>query len=153
MILTASRGNLRRGQHACLWRRFPLRANYVSPFFQNRGIRTVLLPFAHKTNPDWRPYLWAAHPWPIAIAFLLPVGVYAYLELSEPVRHTFLAITRCLRIGRATILSMIDYKRTLSVPFNSKEDEDSAYSQCHIRSSVSLGCSLPQRPYLKAQLY
>ncbi|KAF8584839.1 ABC1-domain-containing protein [Ramaria rubella] len=45
------------------------------------------------------------------------------------------AAKRCSILGRAVVLDAIDYKRTLSKTYNTHEEQQRAYSDCHLRSA------------------
>ncbi|KAK7687101.1 hypothetical protein QCA50_009602 [Cerrena zonata] len=79
-----------------------------------------------KVNP------WIA--WPTTIVVLVGAGVVAY-ETYQPFRHTVLAVVRCSRIGEAAVLGAFDYKKTLSKTYETEEEQEQAYSDCHRRSA------------------
>ena len=94
-------------------------------------------------------------PWKLYVACATVLGGTCYVtyENSRPFRHAVLAIVRCSRVAGedsfyvdrafafahgiqgAAINSAIDYKLTMVKKYNSAEEENEAYSECHTRSA------------------
>ncbi|KAI0785656.1 ABC1 family-domain-containing protein [Abortiporus biennis] len=89
------------------------------------------------TNIELKSSTRQVNPWiayPTTFILLAGAGFLAY-ENSQPFRHTVLAVVRCSRIAEAAVLGAIDYKKTLSIDYDSEEAKQEAYSECHRRSA------------------
>lgn len=72
--------------------------------------------------------------WIASLAFLSGASIIAY-DQYQPFRHSIHAIVRCSRVAGAVILGAVDYKRTFAVTYDSEQEKEDAYSQCHSRSA------------------
>jgi len=75
-------------------------------------------------------------PWHVCTTLVLTLGgAYTVYHAWEPIRYTVIAAKRCSILGYAVVLDAIDYKRVLSHSYISKEEEQKALSDCHLRSA------------------
>jgi len=108
------------------------------PYYRHRFRRRA----SQATNRPWIFY-------PTCVVLLGTAGFIGY-NISQPFRHTVLAVVRCSRVAGkyisghrlfpsplagAAIFSGFDYKATMVRTYDSVEHEAKAYSECHTRSA------------------
>ncbi|KAH6913980.1 atypical/ABC1/ABC1-B protein kinase [Coprinopsis sp. MPI-PUGE-AT-0042] len=94
-----------------------------------KGFRTKH--HAGKQQRKWRqPHIF----YPGCALALGGAGVTAY-ETHKGFRHSVLAVVRCSRIANAAILGALDYKLLQFKGYDSDEESNRAWSECHSRSA------------------
>ncbi|KAF8658292.1 hypothetical protein AX16_002064 [Volvariella volvacea WC 439] len=103
----------------------------------NRTFRTLKSRTPHKHHEPGSGSAHQSNRWLVysgSLLLLTGAGVLAYHNY-QPFRHTTLAVVRCSRVARAAVLGAVDYKYTFARHYDTEDEKNLAYSECHTRSA------------------